>query len=337
MIKRSSNFLMKLGVVTAVFLAMSARAQMQEGKDRRDHDDDRREHGDRIRLANGQFVTPTALDDSVQQFLNPQLPDYPDFIAGMAVRSERSPDGRTLAVITAGQNSLVKPDGTLDTANSTQYIFLYNVAGANKARPVLAQVIKQQNTHVGLAFSPDGNTLYAAGGADDVVYVYANSGGTWAAAGQIALGHANHGVGIQVRPNAAGIAVSADGKTLVVVNNYNDSISVIDATTKLVRYEHDLRPFFAGNEGSAGGVGGSFPLAVVVKGNDTAYVSSDRDREVVVVDISSATEGHLIKRIKLEGNGLGMTLDAAQTRLYVAQDNADQVAVIDTSTNAVTM
>src|SRR5262249_52580558 len=35
--------------------------------------------------------------------------------------------------------------------------------------------------------------------------------------------------------------------------------------------------------------------------------------------------------------GLGMTLDAAQTRLYVAQDNADQVAVIDTSTNAVTM
>src|SRR5262245_45481383 len=264
MIKRSSNFLMKLGVVTAVFLAMSARAQMQEGKDRRDHDDDRREHGDRIRLANGQFVTPTALDDSVQQFLNPQLPDYPDFIAGMAVRSERSPDGRTLAVITAGQNSLVKPDGTLDTANSTQYIFLYNVAGANKARPVLAQVIKQQNTHVGLAFSPDGNTLYAAGGADDVVYVYANSGGTFTAATPIALGHfapgatgtaRNKGIGISVQPNASGLGLSADGKTLVVANNYNDSISVLDTTTHTVRYEHDLRPYFANNEGTNGGVG----------------------------------------------------------------------------------
>ena len=73
-----------------------------------------------------------------------------------------------------------------------------------------------------------------------------------------------------------------------------------------------------------------------MKGNGTAYVSSDRDREVVVVDVSSPTAGHLIKRIKLDGNALGMTLDESQSRLYVAQDNADQVAVIDTSTNRVT-
>src|SRR5262249_48718866 len=37
-----------------------------------------------------------------------------------------------------------------------------------------------------------------------------------------------------------------------------------------------------------------------------------------------------------DGNGLGMTLDALQVKLYVAQDNADQVAVIDTSTNTIT-
>jgi YVTN family beta-propeller protein len=30
-----------------------------------------------------------------------------------------------------------------------------------------------------------------------------------------------------------------------------------------------------------------------------------------------------------------MTLDASQAKLYVAQDNADQVAVIDTSNNKV--
>src|SRR5262249_1470659 len=103
-----------------------------------------------------------------------------------------------------------------------------------------------------------------------------------------------------------------------------------------VRYEHDLRPYFANNEGTSGGVGGTFPFAVVVKGNGTAYVSSDRDREVVVVDISSPTAGHLIKRIKLDGNALGMTLAASQSKLDVAQDNADQVAVINTSTNTVT-
>ena len=117
----------------------------------------------------------------------------------------------------------------------------------------------------------------------------------------------------------AGLAISADGTTLVVANNYNDSISVIDTATGTVRYEHDLRPFFANNEGHNGGVGGTFPFAVVVKGNGTAYVSSDRDREVVVVDISSPTAGRLIKRIKLDGNALGMTLDRSGTRLFVAR------------------
>jgi hypothetical protein len=119
----------------------------------------------------------------------------------------------------------------------------------------------------------------------------------------------------------------------VVANNYNDSISVIDTAARLVRYEHDLRPFFPGNEGVAGGVGGTFPFSVVVKGNHTAYVSSDRDREVVAVDISLPTSGRLIKRIKLNGNALGMTLDHSQSRLYVAQDNTDQVAVIETTDN----
>jgi YVTN family beta-propeller protein len=65
-------------------------------------------------------------------------------------------------------------------------------------------------------------------------------------------------------------------------------------------------------------------------------VSSDRDREIIVVDISSLTAGKLVKRIKLDGNALGMTLDASQSTLYVAQDNADEVAVIDTSSNKIT-
>ncbi len=103
----------------------------------------------------------------------------------------------------------------------------------------------------------------------------------------------------------------------MVANNYNDSISVIDTATGTVRYEHDLRPFVAGNEGVNGGVGGTFPFAVVVKGNGTAYVSSDRNREVVVIDISSPTAGQLIKRIKLDGNALGMTLDPSGSQLFV--------------------
>jgi YVTN family beta-propeller protein len=323
--------LLTTSTMAATVAALSAHASLQE----RDGDS-RRDAGAPIaQLATGQFVTATAIPDAVQQFLNPRLPAYPNFVAGEAVRSRLSPDGRTLAVITAGQNSLYKTNGSVDVPNSTQYIFLYDVTGEHKAQPALVQVIKQVNAHVGLVFAPDGNTLYAAGGADDAVYVYVRSGGSWTSAGSIALGHGDKGVGLGVRPNAAGLDLSIDGKALVVANNYNDSISVIDTATRLVRYEHDLRPFFASNEHVDGAAGGTFPFAVAVKGTDTAYVSSDRDREVVVIDISSPTAGRLIKRIKVDGNALGMTLDAAQARLYVAQDNADEVAVIDTAANTV--
>ena len=73
----------------------------------------------------------------MQQFLNPGLPAYPNFIAGEAVRSQLSPDGTTLAVLCAGQNSLIKTDGTTDTEASTQFIFLYDVSGAHKRSPLL--------------------------------------------------------------------------------------------------------------------------------------------------------------------------------------------------------
>jgi len=319
--------LFKLGVVASAALLVFQQVGARE--------DESEEHVARSRLATGQFISPSAVRGAVQQPLNPGLSLYPGFVAGEAVRSQLSPDGTTLAIICAGQNSLDDATGHADAANSTQYIFLYDVSGTHKASPALMQVIKQANAHVGLVFSPNGNTLYAAGGRDDAVYAYTKSGGTWTLNAPIALGHGSKGVGLGVLPNASGMGISADGKTLVVANNYNDSISVIDTGTSKVRYEHDLRPYFTGNEGVAGGAGGTFPFAVAVKGNGTAYVTSDRDREVVVIDVSSATAGHLVSRIKLDGNALGLTLDAGQGRLYVAQDNADQIAVIDTASNAV--
>ncbi len=306
----------------------------------------------KLPLPTGQFVTPTTqLANPVQQDLNPGLPDYPNFVAGAAVRSQLSPDGTTLAIICAGQNTLNDKTGKADVLNSTQYIFLYDVSGANKTSPKMIQAIKQTNAHIGLVWSPDGSTIYATGGNDDAVYAYTQAGGTWSQAAMIALGHkpapvgtgatsmaaaAPGGVGLAVQPNASGLGISDDGKTLVVANNYNDSISVIDTASKKVRYEHDLRPYFAGNEGTDGVAGGEYPLAVVVKDNATAYVSSYRDREVVAVDISSPSAARLVTRIKLDGNAGGMTLNKAQSTLYVAQDNADQVAVIDTGRNQVT-
>lgn len=318
--------LLTLGIAASVVGALSLRVSAQPPQLKKT------EGPQTPQTATGQQITPTAVPGAVLQFLNPGLAAYPNFVAGEAVRSELSPDGNTLAILCAGQNSLVKPDGTTDTAASTQFIFLYDVSPKNKQKPLLVQVIQQTNSHVGLVFSPDGSTLYATGGKDDAVYSYTKSGNTWTLFRKIALGHPQ-GLGIGVSPNASGLAISHDGQTLVVANNYNDSISVIDTGTSTKRFDYDLRPWSPNNEGIQGGIGGTFPFAVAVH-NFTVYVSSDRDREVIAVD-TSVSNGRLIKRIKLDGNALGMLLDPSGSTLYVAEDNADEVAVIDTASNNV--
>ena len=88
----------------------------------------------------GLYITPTALANAVQQTLNPGLTNYPDFVAGEAVKAVVSPDGNTLAILTAGMNSLInsttlRAPNLVDTAASTQFLFLYDISGANKTKP----------------------------------------------------------------------------------------------------------------------------------------------------------------------------------------------------------
>jgi hypothetical protein len=56
----------------------------------------------------GLYITPKALADAVQQDLNPGLAKYPNFVAGEAVKAVVSPDSKTLAILTAGMNSLLR-------------------------------------------------------------------------------------------------------------------------------------------------------------------------------------------------------------------------------------
>lgn len=262
--------------LTLALLALSALPLIAQHRD----DDD----GKQSTTPPGLYITPTALDQAVQQVLNPGLANYPNFVAGEAVKAVVSPDGKSLAILTAGMNSLYYPNvgepstnpniGQVDKTASTQFLFLYDISGPNKTSPVLKQVIQQLNAHVGLVWAPNSQTIYAAGGCDDAVYAYTNTGGTFALSAKIPLGHAPNGcvsnaanqtgLGLSVEPNVAGLAISADGSILVAANNYNDSISVINTATETVKYEYDLRPF--STSGAATGTkGGTFPLAVVLR------------------------------------------------------------------------
>ena len=168
-----------------------------------------------------------------------------------------------------------------------------------------------------------------------------------------------------VAPMAAGLALSPDGQTLVVANYYNDSITVFtgglsvwlaqwvpDAASPqqnqgtLQGTELDLRPGRAASSPQPGTPGGEYPFWVVFSGNSgpgaTAYVSSLRDREIDVVNLGESCEhgtsgpGCVLQaspsvtaRIKVKGQPNKMTLNAAGTLLYVAEDESDTVDVID--------
>jgi DNA-binding beta-propeller fold protein YncE len=283
-------------------------------------------------LPTGQFISPRAIPGAVQQLMNPQLAAKPTQVVSGAIKSQLSPDGNTLAVITAGYNTVYtgSNNSTLDKADSTQYIFIYDVSGANKAKPKFVQAIHQNNAFDGLVWNGN-RTLYGTGGADDKVYVYGRASAApsaqWAETNAIALNHTK-GIGSGVEPNAGGLAISADGRTLVVANNYNDSITLIDTTSNTIASEYDLRPF--NTSGQNGVAGGEYPWAVSLKSDGTAFVSSVRDREVVVLNLVNPAAPQFVKRIALKGNAYGMAFSPDQSKLYVAVSNADQIAVIDT-------
>ena len=283
----------------------------------------------------GQQITPTAPSGATFAPLNPGFADNPQYLAGQAVTSVVSPDGKTLLVLTSGYNMLHDSSGHGIPAESTQFVFIYDIS---QNKPIQKQVIQIPNTYSGIVFDPSGTAFYVSGGVGDDVHAYSlGSNGSWAEepGSPLALGHHGAGIGLSVKPQAAGIAITKDGSKLVVANYYNDSISVLSKSHSgwTVASELDLRP---GKEDprNSGVPGGEYPLWVVIKGDDTAYISSIRDREIVVVNFASQQK--VVVRIRLPGQPNRMVLNATESTLYVAQDNTDSVGVIDTTSNLLT-
>jgi DNA-binding beta-propeller fold protein YncE len=280
-------------------------------------------------LPTGQRLTPTAARGAQWETLDPGLRDFPDYRAGQAVALALSPDGATLLVLTSGFNRLADQSGRRAVDASREYVFVYDVtAGAPRQR----QVIMLANTFQGIAWYPDGSGFAVSGGVDDSVYGFARDGaGFVETLPPIALGH-TAGLGLGTKPLAAGIAASADGTRLLVANYQNDSVSLIDLGARRVLHELDLRPgkLDARRQGVPGG---EFPLALAWASPSKAYVASERDREIVILALAEdrlAVTG----RLKLAGQPTALLLDR-RGRLFVAQDNSDSVAIIDTAEDKV--
>ncbi len=291
-------------------------------------------------LSTGQLITPLAPRGASFEALNPGLADNPEYTVGQAVSTAVSPDFRTLLVLTSGYNLQNYTSGAnlgqTNPADSTEWIFVFDITNG---KAVQKQAIPVTNTYNGIVWSPLGNEFYVSGGNRDNVHIYSKKAGAWAEAtgSPVALGHTPSGVvsagglGIATQPEAAGLAVNTTGNKIIVADYENDAISTLQKQegvwTKTA--ELDLRPGKDGT-GTPGKPGGEYPFWVQLVGN-TAYISSIRDRQIVVV-----RNNVVIDRIALPGQPNKMILNREGTLLYVAQDNSNTIAVISTANNKVT-
>jgi DNA-binding beta-propeller fold protein YncE len=285
-------------------------------------------------LPTGATITPDAAPGSVFQPLLVNLPDYPNRAVDGAQTTAVSPDGKTLLILTSGFNKLRDANGAVQPQDSSEYVFVYDIT--MPSAPVKKQVVFVPRAFSGLVWSPDGTRFYVAGGPDDNLHTYAQASGQWAEAGApIPLNHKGGLMNLETQtgPTAAGLGITADGRTVVIANWETDSVTSVDVLNGVVLAEYDLRPGLI-NPAQTGVPGGEFPFGVAVKGNDTVYVSSARDREI---DVLSMVNGvlTLTKRIPVRGNPGKMMLNRSQNRLYVAVGNADALLIISTRSNRV--
>ncbi len=282
-------------------------------------------------LPTGMRISPTAAPGARFSPLNPDLPGWPQFTVGQAVSTAASPDGNTLLILTSGYNIRYDLSGNLAPQESNEYVFVYDIT---TQPPRKVQVLQVPLAFNGLSWNPNGNEFYVSGGEQDVVHVFTRRGAMWQEASTpVQLGH-TAGLGLGVTPEIAGIGVNAAGTQLIAANYENDSISIFDIKSRVNTAELDLRP--GKSDSSKKGIaGGEYPFWVVVKGNEKAYISSIRDREIVVVALKpgASNAAQVVGRIAVRGTPNKMILNRSGSRLYVACDNSDSVAIVDTDSD----
>ncbi len=229
----------------------------------------------------------------------------------------RLPTGRTL-----DPAGVAWPVGSMPLAmtlspDGLQVVVLLNgwreqgVQVVDRATGQILQTLPQAAAFLGLAFSPDGRTLYASGGNQDVIYRYA-----WAA------GRASLADSIIIEPKApqkngrrypAGLALSPDGSRLYVAENLTDSLAVVDLASATVVQRFGVE---------------RYPYAVVVDPAGMVYVSSWGGSTVAAF---KPRNGMLAAagRMQAGRHPSALLLNRDGSRLFVASGSTDRIAVLD--------
>ncbi len=261
-----------------------------------------------------------------------------------------TPNGRRLEPF----GTLVKlgnfPTGGAVTPNGRYYWTVSTGRGENDVRIVsvrtgrVTQTLRLPGASGGIAMDPKASKVYVSGVADsagrtlqetpkgtagrdgDVIHVFSYNPGT---------GSATFDRVIDVPPPSTArapqnfpptnvnertswpdrLAISPDGKRLLVPLNLADAAAIIDTSSKAIRYVET----------------GNYPYgAAILKDGKTGLVSNETPGTVSVVDLDKGTKVKDIQVGAHLSHPEAIAVDPKADRAYVAVANSDQVAVIDT-------
>jgi DNA-binding beta-propeller fold protein YncE len=215
-------------------------------------------------------------------------------VGSMPLAMALSPDGKRIAILLNGWRE--QGVQILDRGNGE-----------------IVQNISQPAAFLGLTFSPDGKSLYASGGNEDVVYRYSWTDGRAEAAEIIAL--ANKPKDKPGTRYPGGIGLSHDGKTMYVVENLADSLAVVNLASGKVTQR------FATER---------YPYGVAVASDGSVYVSAWGGSTVSVFRVNGSGAIHDAGRVTVARHPSAIILSRDGGRLFVASGSTDRISVVDT-------
>lgn len=218
--------------------------------------------------------------------LDPVAPAHP--VGNFPLAAAVAPDGKHVALLLCGWRQ-------------------QGVQIVDRTTGAVTQTLSQRAAFIGLAFSPDGKTLYASGGNEDAIYVYRWSDGTATPDGTIVLAQ---------KPDPkksgtsypAGLALSPDGSRLYVAENLGDTLAVVDVAQRKVIARRKT---------------GRYPYGVVADAHGNVYVSCWAEDGV---DVFSGERLEQRKRISVGRHPSAMVLHGRD--LYVTSATTDSIAVV---------
>lgn len=178
----------------------------------------------------------------------------------------------------------------------------------------VTQTLLHPAAFIGAVFSRDGRALYVSGGNSDLIYRYVWDGRRAVLADSIVLApKASARAGGTRYP--AGLALSADGRTLYAAENLADSLAVVDVAARRVTQRLPV---------------GRYPYAVAVAPDGTVYASAWGGNTVAV--FTRTVSGALVSAgsIPVARHPSALLLNRDGSRLFAVSGSTDRVDVVDT-------